>query len=455
LHWHKCPNDATCQDQTDDHRDYFLHTCKYGSDCRNVSNQIHAARYYHPCKTQNCSDKSQLHRDFFHSGETPLIPQLINPFVALTVSPTTPHKYLSLVDKNTLTHVVSNWHYAARADAVYKNQPCKFVGWEVNPHDKCSITQKVVISMNGSYMAVNHPDITVDTTTIQQPWHHRDVKVFKNQKIADAMDVILKTPVGGLHNQTMGTVMDRLYNRHSICTFIIGGAIRDTIISICNNLPAQPCKDIDIGFSTSATEMEAIMQKENWIGQKVSTGRIEIGRVVQKNEITLEGKAINSFNNDMVSDHHKPQCIGNDLYVENVYRDFTIGAIWYDPVNKAIIDPTGHGVEDALTMKLRIPVPKNLWPAWVRGNPSKLMRYYKHRANGYTAIDQETDDFITDCVTKGCNGKTFSANEMNCANTLSKGVHVGHNKDQKKQNFKKVLVDSLGHQKVQQLFPGL
>jgi hypothetical protein len=44
------------------------------------------------------------------------------------------------------------------------------------------------------------------------------------------------------------------------------------------------------------------------------------------------------------------------------------------------------------SLKLRIPVSN--WKFWFQGNPTKLMRYMKMKAKGYSAIDLETEKFI-------------------------------------------------------------
>jgi hypothetical protein len=268
------------------------------------------------------------------------------------------------------------------------------------------------------------------------------------------MDLILAIEVKGMNGKSIAYVLDTLHKKYNVCTFIIGGAIRDTVMAVCNRITVPPCKDVDIGFCCSASEIEKICNNESWPVHTRFTGRVDIGKNDSVTRgIILEGKSINSYNNDVrrVSSS-VPACIGSDLFVENIFRDFTIGSIWYDPVNKVIIDPTGHGIEDTLQMKLRIPVDKSMWNNWVLGNPSKLMRYFKHRANGYTVIDQATEDFIIKCIKNGCNGKTFSADDMYCSTTLSRSINVGKDAAQKKKNFKDVLEKSLGTAKVQELF---
>jgi hypothetical protein len=83
----------------------------------------------------------------------------------------------------------------------------------------------------------------------------------------------------------------------------------------------------------------------------------------------LEGKTIRCMNSDVnLYDSKQPiKSIGTDLWLENIYGDFTVNRLWYDPSNDMIIDPTGWGVADTLNKHLRIPVPQAQWDMWARG----------------------------------------------------------------------------------------
>ncbi|KAL9648072.1 hypothetical protein ABK040_012126 [Willaertia magna] len=122
------------------------------------------------------------------------------------------------------------------------------------------------------------------------------------------------------------------------------------------------------------------------------------GSVIIGNEncdLRLKGKAISGLNND----NHPvksgiPRCFGTDLVRENICRDFTCNALWYDPINKCIIDPTGdgQGIKDVLEKVIRIPVKEKYWNFWAKGNPSKIMRYYKFMQMGYKPANRKQDN---------------------------------------------------------------
>jgi hypothetical protein len=136
----------------------------------------------------------------------------------------------------------------------------------------------------------------------------------------------------------------------------------------------------------------------------------------------LEGKCINGYNNgkfEIKSTKNKsiPICIGTDLYAENICRDFTVNSLWYDPINETVIDPTSKGIQDTIKKILRIPVSKKdqkqEW--WFKGNPSKILRYWKFIARGYTP-DEETQKFVIEKAKKVYkDSNTDWKDRMNCS----------------------------------------
>ena len=102
---------------------------------------------------------------------------------------------------------------------------------------------------------------------------------------------------------------------------------------------------------------------------------------------------------------------GSCLVDELVVRDFTINAMYYDPVNRIVIDPSGFA-RDAGNMALRPPVPIGLYPFGCRAI-RRLMRFFVFLSRGYqpcnlalqTYIAAQTRKFIS-CST--CGGRTLS-----------------------------------------------
>lgn len=75
----------------------------------------------------------------------------------------------------------------------------------------------------------------------------------------------------------------------------------------------------------------------------------------------------------------------HSLLGDTVRRDFAANSVYYDPLNDALVDPTGHGIEDAERKQLHFSG-NDLENS---RNTSLPARFWKFRARGYTA-DAET-----------------------------------------------------------------
>ena len=237
---------------------------------------------------------------------------------------------------------------------------------------------------------INIPDLKKNEIT--QPWNNQEIIVVKHNAISKKMKSVLEQKVNGLQD-SFEDVISFIHSK-GIPVFIVGGCIRDLIQDVKNKTNTT-IKDIDIGFGCSANELVQILKPKYTKVTVSPTGLVRIGDV-KKDQLYLEGKSLNGFNNDRYkiksSKSEIPSSIGTDLRNENYCRDFTCNALWYDIINHTIIDPSGYGIEDTLNQKLRIPVSN--WKCWLDGNPTKLMRFMKMKGKGYSAIDKKTEDFI-------------------------------------------------------------
>lgn len=299
---------------------------------------------------------------------------------------------ITLVDKKTLVNPLkdSSWENSPLHKVIIKStkEEVTLFGWETQGYqDK---TGKLLTkSSSETYKVIDKNDIEISNKTSNPPWFHREIKIWKSDAVSKIFKDIFKNKIEGL-DCTFKEVFDGIL-REKICVFIVGGAIRDCIIG----KDKKEINDIDMGFGCTANEIEAIARKNSWWKSNCFIspfGRVQLGD--SSKILFLEGKSINGFNNDRIKIPNLPSSIGTDLFAENMYRDFSCNALWYDPFNEVIIDPTGHGVEDSLKMILRIPVDKDFWDKWIEGNPLKLYRYWKFRARGYKPADQDTKNFF-------------------------------------------------------------
>ncbi|KAL9647971.1 hypothetical protein ABK040_016877 [Willaertia magna] len=347
-----------------------------------------------------------------------------------------------------------------------KSPQFSFIGWERsrnNTNGKLVCFQNTGKGVFGGYIiSVPRNEVTIPLNPkIEQPWFREEVRVYENSIISSVFDRILSQQLQQVTpTATYIQVMSHCVNQ-GIPVFIVGGAVRDVIYAIIkdkhkgNDISSivNKVKDIDIGFGCPPEEFCKVI-KQKWPNEPTPPGPRGLVVIGSPNcELFLEGKAINGPNNDNQSvAKYVPKTYGTDLVNENICRDFTCNSLWYDPINKCIIDPTGdgQGIKDVLEKVLRIPVKREFWNLWVKGNPSKIMRYYKFIQKGYKPADEETRQFIIESALK------YSKEEMECANQLRIGVmhrKTDTHAQQKKQEFLNAISNDLGDDFVQHYFP--
>ncbi len=153
-------------------------------------------------------------------------------------------------------------------------------------------------------------------------------------------------------------------------TYLVGGAVRDAIQGVT-------ARDVDLVGTALPKEIRKVGEKlEAEGGQPVASGpwvdgfgavlfggqQLDITAMkVRSRELPKKVKAL----------------FGTDIGEDAAGRDFTMNAVYYDPKNRLVIDPTETGVRDAMSRTLR------LVPHPSEANASHVMRAYKFRLRGY------------------------------------------------------------------------
>ena len=289
------------------------------------------------------------------------------------------------VDKATLKNPITSWTDSPGHPVIADGELATLVGWEVTGAPPQRTGKLVVQSKAGALKALPQGKVKSAQVATNAPWHHPDVKVWKADAAAKVMSGILDQKVAGM-GVTFKDVFSAVHAEGAPC-FVVGGFVRDAIIG-------EQAKDDDMGIGVSLEKVEQIAKTKGWwFTPPGPGGLVKFGD--PKAELFLEGKVILGANAAPEKvDPGAPTSAGADLHVENINRDFTMNALWYDPHNNTIVDPTGRGVEDTLTKTLRIPVPKGQWDTWAKGNPGVCGRYWKFIARGYKPADEETRQFL-------------------------------------------------------------
>ncbi len=137
-------------------------------------------------------------------------------------------------------------------------------------------------------------------------------------------------------------------------TYIVGGAIRDIAF---NRIP----KDYDISTSATPEEIKFVFKKRRVmiIGKRFRLAHLYHGREI----IEISTFRKNPKNTGQDNRRRKTKVPKNMIFRDNEYggsyddafrRDFTVNALFYDPIKDKIIDYTKEGVNDLKNGVVRI-----------------------------------------------------------------------------------------------------
>jgi poly(A) polymerase len=134
-----------------------------------------------------------------------------------------------------------------------------------------------------------------------------------------------------------------ILQRAGFKAFVVGGGVRDSLLGL------QP-KDFDVATDATPEEVQALFRRARIIGRRFKIVHVMFGRE------TIETSTFRALQTDAETDEH------GRVLRDNVYgtqhddalrRDFTVNALYYDPVADVVIDELG-GVQDLRARVLRM-----------------------------------------------------------------------------------------------------
>lgn len=134
-----------------------------------------------------------------------------------------------------------------------------------------------------------------------------------------------------------------ILQRAGFKAFVVGGGVRDSLLGL------QP-KDFDVATDATPEEVQALFRRARIIGRRFKIVHVMFGRE------TIETSTFRALQTDAETDEH------GRVLRDNVYgsqhddalrRDFTVNALYYDPVADVVIDELG-GVQDLRAKVLRM-----------------------------------------------------------------------------------------------------
>jgi len=172
-------------------------------------------------------------------------------------------------------------------------------------------------------------------------------------------------------------VTETLQRRHH-AAFVVGGAVRDLMLG------RRP-KDFDVATDATPEEVRALFRRSRIIGRRFKLVHVMCGRDTVEVS-TFRGGAADEAGEARVADEH------GRILRDNVFgtqqqdatrRDFTVNALFYDPVSQEVWDFHG-GVADLRKRRLRMigdPVQR------YREDPVRMLRAVRFAASHDLEID--------------------------------------------------------------------
>ncbi len=193
---------------------------------------------------------------------------------------------------------------------------------------------------------------------------------------------------------SVGDFMRALHAYGHVC-MLTGGQVRDALSAMCDD--NNTVRDIDIVTSALPTLVHQIAS--SMFGPKNITSPWHtvyhgVVRVAGRLDIaTLRTAGMHEPRGRMAGARGPvfPLAFAPHLAHDAQSRDFCCNANFYDPQSNQLIDVTGHGVEDALAKRLRLPS-----NAYVLKNNKLALRYCKYRSRGFSSADAATRQAMRD-----------------------------------------------------------
>jgi len=133
------------------------------------------------------------------------------------------------------------------------------------------------------------------------------------------------------------SIITRL-TEHGFEAYFVGGCVRDGLLN-------RRIKDIDIATNAKPEDIEKLFEKVEFVGASFGVTLVKLFE---------DAYEVTTFRKDgSYSDSRRPDSIEYGTREEDSYRrDFTVNALYYDPVNEVVLDDH-NGLDDLRNCKLK------------------------------------------------------------------------------------------------------
>ena len=224
---------------------------------------------------------------------------------------------------------------------------------------------------------LNYPD-----NSVQQAWQVQQHIYFKFREFTITKHTVIPLAKHGIAVRQLcphATEVVRRLQEEGYEAYIVGGSVRDLLLG---KVP----KDYDVATDAIPEEVKTVFPRARLIGRRFRLAHVRLGGSLIE-VATFRGPQVNEDDDHM---HHNGRILRDNVWgnleEDAVRRDFTINALFLDPVSGDIQDFVG-GYQDLAERKLRLigdPVTR------YREDPVRLLRAARFVAKLGVELGEET-----------------------------------------------------------------
>ena len=179
---------------------------------------------------------------------------------------------------------------------------------------------------------------------------------------------------------------------------LVGGCVRDMLLGVAP-------KDFDVATNATPEEVRGVFRRSRLVGRRFRIAHVRFGR--ETIEVSTFRRQVDYDDDDVVHGHSRRDLRDRDsarsaegmILRDNVYgdmhedafrRDFTINALYYDPIERTLIDYAG-GLADLRARRLKLIGDPNVR---FREDPVRILRAIRFSTKLGFEIERDTDDAI-------------------------------------------------------------
>ena len=179
---------------------------------------------------------------------------------------------------------------------------------------------------------------------------------------------------------------------------LVGGCVRDMLLGIAP-------KDFDVATNATPEEVRGVFRRSRLVGRRFRIAHVRFGR--ETIEVSTFRRQVDIDDDDIVHNHSRRDLHDRDsarsvegmILRDNVYgdvhedafrRDFTINALYYDPIDKTLVDYVG-GLADLRARRLTLIGDPNVR---FREDPVRILRAIRFVTTLGFTLEPATDAAI-------------------------------------------------------------